>query len=369
MNFKSVITFFLLAASLLFSSIANSAEDTDWHWGQETIRSQGPDTPIDGKLFGIAALKDDIQITFRLEAKSDMSDGGWVGDIRAPEKFYVKFYLIDQNGQRNYFKMKNARAVGNDAQYGSWKEGPSTLPQQAMMFSFSWDEALKIKGHKTLIVNYATADNREETIDIPFSLDTYAANLSEMEAAIRAVPGSRQFLLTEKDVRTTPINHLPANIGTPLIKELSKAAEILGRDKNDLMKLSFDDVETLLSEKRDAGRAAERAAKKAEHKAIYDQEPDWMDLNVCPKPDVSHCRNIGRQGYEKDSMFNKEYDHGKIVGVVWRSEGSIIHIYGGSLDLNIDPEIIRAKTAQYFYIAKDEDGYLELHSVKNMLLR
>ena len=369
MSFKRIIALLFLVATIFVSNLAEAAEDRDWHWGEEPIHSQGKSMPADGKLFGIAAIKDDIQITFRLMAKNDMSQGSWIGDIRAPEKFYVKLYLIDQNGYRNNFKMNGARAVGEDAKYGGWKEGPATASQQAMTFDFSWDQAVKIKGHKTLIVNYASFDNKDETIDISFPLDSYDTKLSELEASIRAVPGSRQFLMTDKDIRTLPINHLPANISTPMIKQLAQAAEILGRDKHDLMKLSFDQVETLLGEKRQADKAAKRAAKKAAHQAIYDQKPDWRDLNICPKPDVRECQNIGRLGYEIDNMFKKEYDYGKIIGVVWRSEGSIVHIYGGSLKIDIDPEIVRAKTAQYYYVLENDKGFLELRSVKNIVLR
>lgn len=369
MNLNRIIALLFLATTIFVSDLAEATEDMNWHWGQEPIHSQGKSMPADGKLFGIAAIKDNIQITLRLMAKNDMSTGNWMGDIRAPEKFYVKLYLIDQNGRKNYFKMNGARAVGEDAEYGGWKEGPATASQQAMTFEFSWDQAVQIKGNKTLVVNFASFDNKDETIDISFPLDTYDANLSELEAAIRAVPGSRQFLITDKEIRSMPIIHLPASISTSMVKQLAQAAEILGRDKNDLMKLSFDQVETLLDEKREADRASERAAKKAAHQAIYDQEPDWRDLNICPKPDVSECQNISRLGYEIDSMFKKEYDYGKIIGVVWRSEGSIIHIYGGSLEIDIDPEIVRAKTAQYYYVLENDKGFLELRSVKNILLR
>ena len=118
MNFKHIAALFFLAAAFFVSNIAEAVEDMDWHWGEEPIHSQGRSKPADGKLFGIAAIKDDIQITFRLMAKNDMSQGNWTGDIRAPEKFYVKLYLIDQNGYRNYLKMNGARAVGEDAEYG-----------------------------------------------------------------------------------------------------------------------------------------------------------------------------------------------------------------------------------------------------------
>lgn len=368
-NFKRITALFFLIAALFVSNIAEAVEDMDWHWGEEPVHSQGSSEPADGKLFGIAAIKNNIQITFRLMAKNDMSQGNWIGDIRAPEKFYVKLYLIDQNGYRNYFKMNSARAVGKDAEYGGWKEGPATASQQAMTFEFSWDQAVKIKGNKTLIVNFASFENKDETIDIHFPLDTYDVNLLELETAIRAVPGSRQFLITDKEIRSMPIIHLPASISTSMVKQLTQAAEILGRDKNDLMRLSFDQVETLLEEKREADRASERAAKKAAHQAIYDQEPDWRDLNICPKPDVSECKNIGHLGYEIDNMFKKEYDYGEIIGVVWRSEGSIVHIYGGSLEIDIAPEIVRAKNAQYYYILENDKGFLEVRSVKGMLLR
>ena len=359
----------LIIAAMLAWSIPAHAGDMDWHWGEEPIHSQGRDKPTDGKLWGIAAIKDDIQITFRLEVKNDMSVGRWVGDIRAREKFYVKFRLINHDDHQVYYEIEGAKAVGPDAQYGIWKDGPVTASQQAMTFDFNWDKALKLKHQKSLIINYSSFDNKEESIDIVIPLGNYAAKLSEMEAAIRAKPGSRRFLLTDAEIRSMPINQLPIEIGAHLIKEMDQAAEFLGRDKHELMKLSYDDVEDLIAAQKKAKRAQARKAKKAEHQAIYNQEPDWHDLNICPKPNVSFCKNIGKLGYEKDSLFNAEYDYGKIIGVVWRSKGSIIHIYGGSVDLGIEPKIMRANSGKYYYVLEKDKGSIEIRAAKNILLR
>ncbi len=369
MKFQYIIVYLIFTAMLVWPAAANAADDMDWHWGEETIHSQGPDTPTDGKLWGIAVVKGDIQITFRLEAKTDMSDGLWIGDIRAPEKFYVKFRVMDYADRQVSFKIEGAKAVGPDAQYGRWKDGPATTAQQAMTFDFNWGQALKLKGNKAMIINYSRADNKDESVDIVIPLANYGVKLSEMEAAIRAVPGSRKFLMTDAEIRSMPINKLPPEIGRPVIKQLTGAAEFLGRNKNELMKLSITAVEDLIADKNAAKREVARAEKKAEHQAIYDQEPDWRDLNVCPKPDVSECGNIGSLGYEIDDMFNEEYDYGKIVGVVWRSEGSIVHIYGGSLDYGLEPEIVRAKSAKYYYVMENDEGYIKIRPAKTMLLR
>jgi len=359
----------IIAATLTRPFTTHATDDMDWHWGVEPIHGQGMDKPADGKLWGIAAVKDDIQITFRLEAKNDMSMGRWIGDIRAPEKFYVKFRLMNHDGHQIYYKIEGARALGPDAQSGIWKDGPAIAPQQVMIFDFNWEKALKLKHQKSLIISYSSFDNKNESTDIVIPLDNYATKLSEMEAAIRAVPGSRKFLLTDADIRSMPINQLPAEIGAPLIKELDQASEFLGRDKADLMTLSFSSVENLITDQRKAKSKAAQEAKKAEHQKIYDQEPDWRDLNVCPKPDVNECRNIGRLGYEIDDLFNMEHDYGKTIGVVWRSEGSIIHIYGGSVNLDIDPKIVRAKSGKYYYVLESDEGYLEIRPVKTMLFR
>jgi len=366
---QHIITCLIFSVMLIWPFTVNATDDMDWHWGVEAIHGQGMDAPADGKLWGIAAVKDDIQITFRLEVKNDMSLGRWIGDIRAPEKFHVKFRLMDHNDHQIYYQIEGARAVGPDAQSGIWKDGPATAPQQAMTFDFNWEKALKLKGQKNLIINYSRFENKDESIDIVIPLGNYAAKLSEMESAIRDVPGARKFLLTDAEIRSMPINRLPPEIGAPLIKELDQASEFLNRDKDELMKLSFAAVENLIANQKKNKSILARAAKKAEHQEIYDQEPDWRDLNVCPKPDVSECRNIGRLGYEKDSMFNKEYDYGTIIGVVWRSKGSIIHIYGGSLDYDIDPEIVRAKSGKYYYVLEGDKGSLELRPAKTILLR
>lgn len=367
-TYKS-LAYILFSIILICPFVTNAGEDMDWQWGEEPIHSLGKHVPADGKLWGIAAVKDGIQITFRLEAKNDMSVGGWIGDIRAPEKFFVKFRLMNHDDHQVYYMMEGARAVGPDALHGGWKDGPATTPYQTMTFDFDWEKALKLKHNKSLIINYSSFNKKDESVDIVIPLDNYGAKLSEMEGAIRAVPGTEKFLLTDAEIRSMPITHLPPEIGEPIIKELDQAAEFLGRGKQELMKLSFSDVEDLIADQKRKDAKKVRVAKEAEHKAIYDQEPDWRDLNVCPKPNVSFCNNIGKQGYEKDSWFNTEYDYGKIVGVVWRSKGSIIHIYGGSVDLGIEPKIVRAGSGKYYYVLEDDKGYLEIRSAETMLFR
>ncbi len=371
MTYRVSISIFLFVLVLGFTGTAiaqDSMPDMDWQFGTEPIHSQGTDKPADGKLWGIAARKDNVQITFRLEVNDDLSAGRWVGDIRAPEKFYAKFRLMSDDRNQVYFQVENAKAIGPDAQNGQWKDGPGTRSFKSMSFDFNWDQAQKIRGNKTLILNYASADTPDIKKDIHFPLDNFDAKLTDMEAAIRAVPGADKYLLTEIQIKTMPIKNLPPEMQAALSKELDGAAKFLNRSKSDLMKLNFHQVEALIKAERQAKGDAKLAAKRAEHQKIYDQEPNWKDLNVCPKRDVPECGNIGRGGYEFDTMMGKDWDYGKIIGVVWRSEGSIIHIFGGNARMDIDPEIVRAKSAKYYYTL-EKDGKIELRPASLIKVR
>ncbi len=369
MNVKSLILPLILLLLCLCPGESQASEDMDWQWGIEPVYSQGADKPADGKLWGIAARKDDVQITFRLEAKNDLTAGQWIGDIRAPKKFYAKFRLINHDDHQVYFQIEDAKAIGPDAEYGSWKDGPETAPYQTVAFKFNWEMALKIRDKKTLILNIASVDAPKSGRDIHFPLDNFKAKLLEMETAIRSVPGADKYLLTDSEIKNMPITQLPVEIRTALSQELDGASKFLGRDKSDLMKLSFTQIEDLIDVRKQEKNATARAAKKAEFQAIYDQKPDWRDLNVCPKPDVKYCNHIGRKGYEVDNMFNMEFDYGEIIGVVWRSEGSIIHIYGGDLNYGIEPEIVRAKTNKYYYVLENDNGVIQIRAAKTMQLR
>ncbi len=367
MNYLKTIFISIISMTFLFSS-AMAADDIDWLVSHEAVTESGPGTPIVGKRWSMGTIKNDLMFNIHLDAAPDMLMGNWYGDIRSTERFYIKTFLLDTAGKKYNLKLNDIKAYGPDAEYGVWKKGAATTSIQALRFDFTREEILALKPFKSLVVNYGPFESPNDTTDIIFDLTNYTQRLAELDASIKNAGGDA-FLLTDEDINNMPINDLPAVHKNKWIDGVADISSELSVPFSELMKLSINQITEKVEAKKDANREAVKAAKRAEHQAIYDQKPDWKDLNVCPKPDVSECRNIGRMGYEKDNMFNKEYDYGKIIGVVWRSEGSIVHIYGGRIDYDLDPEIVRAKSAKYYYVLENDKGYLELRSAKNILLR
>ena len=112
------------------------------------------------------------------------------------------------------------------------------------------------------------------------------------------------------------------------------------------------------------------AEKKKAYQAIYDQEPKWLDMNICPRSDVTYCLSIGKTAYDQPNiMLGSDFKYGEIIGVVWRSAGSIVRIYGGSLDYDIEPEIYRASEAQYYFILRGDEGRIDIRPCDNVVVR
>lgn len=367
MSFRNIRYLLLLPTLLFHTPYVSAAEDVDWISGKEPIFENGEDTAIVGTRWGIASRKDGVQVSFRLEVQSDMQQGGWLGDIRSNEKFYVRFYFVDHNDTRRSLKTENARAVGPDAQYGSWKEGPTTSDKQMMMYQIGWDELTLLKNSKTLIVGYASYENPDDITDIIFPLDTFNAHLGELETSIRSVDGGARYLMTRDEIDNTPMVDLPSVIQERWQPDLEKAAGELSMSVDELMTLSMKQIQTLLNNKAKADKEARFAKIRKAHKAIYDQDPDWLDISLCPNTSIQFCNNIGEIAYSDDAMFSDlTHNFGKILGVVWRSEDSIVRIYGGDVQMNIDPEIYRAKTAEYYYIVKNDRDQIDIRPCEDI---
>ena len=343
--------------------------DMDWAHGIEPVHEAGPDSPRVGTRWGMASLRDSIQITLKLEASNDMTKGSWMGDIRSTNKFYSKIYLIDENGYRRFLKVDNAQAVGPDAEYGGWKKGPATASQQMLVFQLNWGQIKQIKKAKSLVINYADFETPKQTRDIVFPLDNFNTHMESLEASIKSTEGAKRFLMTTHEIDNTPMQDLPEAIQKRWEEDMQKLAEHLDMPVSKLREYSMDGMKKLQQDKKDQAYAAEKARKKRAHQAIYDQEPDWLDINNCPNGSLNQCNNVGKQAYETNPMIGEAFHYGTILGVVWRSEDSIVRIYGGNVDLGIDPEIYRAKTAQYYYIVKSKRGNLDIRSVSGVTVK
>ena len=358
----------LIVISFCNSNFAQ-VTDVDWGHGIEPLHEAGPDSPKIGTRWGLASLKDSIQITLKLEASTDMTKGSWVGDIRSANKFYSKIYLIDKSGNRRFLKVDNAQAVGPDAEYGVWKKGPATSNQQMLVFQLNWEKMQLIKNAKSLVVNYAEFETPKQTRDIVFPLDNFNSHLETLEASIKNVAGAERFLMTAEEIDNTPMQDLPATIQKRWEEDIQKLAVHLDMPVSKLREYSMVGMKKLQKDKKDQAYAAEKARKKRAHQAIYDQEPDWLDINNCPNGSLQQCNNVGKQAYETNPMIGEPFHYGTILGVVWRSKDSIVRIYGGDVDLGIEPEIYRAKNAGYYYIVKSKRGNLDIRSVTGVTVK
>ena len=193
--------------------------------------------------------------------------------------------------------------------------------------------------------------------------------MEPLAASIRKVNGGKRFLMTNEEIDNTPLQDLPEAIQKHWEKDIQKLSEHLDMSVADLRKYSMVGMKKLQKDKKDQARAAEKARKKRAHQAIYDQEPDWLDINNCPNPSLNQCNNVGKQAYETNPLIGEPFHYGTILGVVWRSEDSIVRIYGGNVDIGIEPEIYRATSAGYYYIVKNKKGYIDIRRVDGVTIK
>ena len=361
--------FFLFIAITFSNNNFAATPDFDWNHGINILREAGPESPQVGIRWSLASAKDSIQVTFQLDASNDLKQGSWLGGVTSENKFFVKFYLLDNQGNKKFLKMSNARAFGPDSDRGIWKKGPATENPKMLVFQLDWENMLLIKNAKSLVLNYAEYDTPKEYRDIIFPLDNFNSHLEPLEASIKKVNGGERFLMTLEEINNTPIQNLPEVIQKQWRKDLIRVAEELEISIIEVKKHSMHGLNALQQKKVDEQRAALLAQKKKDHQAIYDQEPDWLDINNCPNSNISQCKNSGKQAYESDPMIGEPFHFGTILGVVWRSKDSIVRIYGGITDLGIDPEIHRATTAEYYYIVKSKRGPLDIRPLRAVTVK
>lgn len=363
------LRFILILALNLFwlVSPAHAAEDVDWVIEKIPLHEAGPESPIIGARWSLGSRRDDVLFIIHFDAKTDMSHGIWYGEIRAPEKFYVTFQLVHDDSIPRNFKVDNAQARGPDAAaFGGWKEGASTVPHQSMTFGIDRERLSALTSTKSLIVKYTLFDNQEAVKFIEFPLATIGARLAEIDADIQATGGG-VYLKTKAELEAMPFEQLPDFMVAPLLEDLNAISTKTGRPLNELRGLSINEITQINQSADKVADEARLAERRARHQEIYDQEPEWMDLNLCPKPDVIFCSNVGGEAYSDDIWG--DFTYGEIKGVVWRPVGSIVHIYAGMVELDHDPKIVYAEEGAYYYIIKTPKGYLDLRQADGMLIR
>lgn len=85
-------------------------------------------------------------------------------------------------------------------------------------------------------------------------------------------------------------------------------------------------------------------------------QSNWT--NICPKPDVSYCKGIGKNAHNNESNppLLRDIKLGKIIGVTWRPRGSVIGVSKAIPSAGI-PEIVRKSPRDaYYYIIDDGSG-------------
>lgn len=353
---------------LLSATLAYAADGVDWTMRVDPVHAAGQDTAVVGMRWTMGSVSQDIIIRLQLDTQTDMKRGNWHGNIQSKERFYAKVYIIDETGKTYNLKLEHGQAMGPDAEFGIWKKGPATVTTQRLQFDLTRDTVIALKSAKSLMIKYASFGSPDDWRDIVFPMESFPARLSELDQSIRT-EGGRAYLLTQAEIEEMPMDDLPVSIQEkmrPAVEQVSKELSIpIAR----LMPLSINQIKTKVDDKQAADRDAALAEKRAEYQAVYDQQPDWLDLNVCPKPDVSFCNNLGQEAYTHDILLGGDYRYGRVEGVVWRSKGSIVYIYGGVVEYDIEPEISRASSSGYYYIIKDDDGDLSVRSCDSTLLR
>lgn len=90
--------------------------------------------------------------------------------------------------------------------------------------------------------------------------------------------------------------------------------------------------------------------------ASFAAQPDWT--NICPKPDVPYCDEVGKVAYNGAGMPQalRGIKLGEIVGVTWRPEGSIIGVSEAIPSAGIPQEIRTSQRSAYYYIIDDGSG-------------
>ena len=89
--------------------------------------------------------------------------------------------------------------------------------------------------------------------------------------------------------------------------------------------------------------------------AVFAQ-PQWT--NICPDPQVQHCKNVGRiaQNNDTNPPALRGIKLGKIIGVAWRPKGSLIGYSEAIPDAGIPASTRTSPRDAYYYIIDDGWG-------------
>ena len=90
--------------------------------------------------------------------------------------------------------------------------------------------------------------------------------------------------------------------------------------------------------------------------AVFAAQPNWQ--NICPKDDVSYCKNVGKNAHNNftNPPLLRGIKLGKIIGVSWRSKGSVIGISEAIPSAGIPESVRKSPRNAYYYIINDGSG-------------
>ena len=85
-------------------------------------------------------------------------------------------------------------------------------------------------------------------------------------------------------------------------------------------------------------------------------QPDWK--NICPDHSVSYCKGVGKNAHNNSTNppALRGIKLGKIVGVAWRSKGSVIGISPAIASAGIPESVRTSPRDAYYYIIDDGGG-------------
>ena len=356
--------FFIFILSLISTqAISAQVQSIDWTHGNSPIYQSTPDSKVLGHRWWLYSLQHGHQISFRFDISLDGKQGAWFGDVRAKQRLRLfDFHTYSSGKYGQNVKTNGYFAQGPDSEKGEWKVGESTQEIHLVEFAMDWVELVKLKNADTLMLRYLSVESPKTDQKSNFSLAQFEKKMAEIEKEISKHKGGRKFILTRKQVQAMPLRDLPPRIRQEISEGITESEKRLGVAVGELENYSMDQIKQKISDKKNAD-------KKKAHQKIYDMEPKWLDMNVCPRPDVNYCKNTGKTAYEKSPLIGEPFRFGRIIGVIWRSKGSITKIYGGSIEFDIEPEIRRASEAEYYYLVENDKGYTSIVVADSVALK
>jgi len=355
---KPVFTF--LTGLWLIFSLSGYAQDqvsqvNFWQVMSQPIYKSAQQKEIAGNGWAIITKNEQLQFSFKINVSKDVQFGQWSGDIRSMDDLSdFKLIFTDRDDQSHRLVIDKLRRLGSIPVAQDSGESKTIF---IFGFLVSWDQILLLKNAKSLVLEYRTADQPKLVKLSTISLAGFSGKLDELVSSIKAKQGAAFYVYSQNKIDEIKISELPASIRKTIYDRL-KSQLVAGLGKveihdSEVEDKSYNQVVELIKQKKKKWVADKQKA----YQAIYDQEPKWLDMNMCPSSDVKYCRYLGRQGHDKHSMLGMEaYNYGSIRGVVWRSKNSIIKINGGSIDMGIEPEIVRASSAGYYYLFTNDAG-------------